>query len=96
MGQAARCVLQLMNSSLQKDYERRRTQRAEHKVPGNVLNVLSLTGVLHIHHFHLDGALITELCRLLSDDSRHFSVLLHTLFTRFTPLTCLVLGHQDL
>lgn len=35
---------------------------------GNALNLLSLTDVLRIHHFHLDGALITELCRLLNND----------------------------
>lgn len=31
-------------------------------------NVLSLTDVLRIHHFHLDRALITELCHLLNID----------------------------
>lgn len=32
--------------------------------------MLSLADVLRIHHFHLDRALITELCRLLYNDLR--------------------------
>lgn len=33
----------------------------------NILNVLSLTNVPGIHHFYLDGALISELCCLLNN-----------------------------
>lgn len=57
-----------MHSSLQKDHQRRQRYQGEHRVSGNSLNVLSLTDVLSIHHFHLDRALITELCRLLNND----------------------------
>lgn len=57
-----------MYSSLQKDHQRRQHYRDEQRVSGNVLNVLSLTNVLRIHHFHLDRALITELCRVLNND----------------------------
>lgn len=49
------------------------------RVLGNVLNVLSLTDVLRIHHFHLDRALITELCRLLNNDTQ-------SLITQLTSL----------
>lgn len=57
-----------MYSGLQKDHQSRQHCRDEQMVSGNVLNVLSSTDVLRIHHFHLDGALITELCRLLNID----------------------------
>ncbi len=59
-----------MYSSLQKDHQRRQSYRGEQRVSGNVLNVLSLTNVLRIHHLHLGKALITELCRLLNTDLR--------------------------
>lgn len=59
-----------MYSSLQKDHQRRQRYQGEQRVSGNVLNVLSLTDVLRIHHFHLDRALITELCRLLNTELR--------------------------
>lgn len=56
------------DSSLQKDDESRQRHQGKQRVSGNVVNVLSLTDVLSIHHFHLDRALITELCRLLNND----------------------------
>ncbi len=57
-----------MYSRLQKNHQRRQRHRGEQRVSGNVSNVLSLTDVLRIHHFHLDRALITELCCLLNND----------------------------
>lgn len=57
-----------MYPSLRKDHQRRQRYRGEQRVSGNALNVLSLTNVLRIHHFHLDRALITQLCSLLNND----------------------------
>lgn len=57
-----------MYSGLQRDHQSRQRYRGEQRVSGNVLNVLSLTDVLRIHHFHLDRALITELCPFLNND----------------------------
>lgn len=63
-----KCVLPAKESSLQKHHERRQRRRGKHRVSGSVVNVLSLTDVLSIHHFHLGRALITELCRLPNND----------------------------
>lgn len=56
------------NDFFKNDNERRQSYLVEHKVSGNVLNVLSLTQTPCIHHFRLDGALITELCHLLNSN----------------------------
>lgn len=68
LSKGIKCVLPLMPSSLQKDHQKRQCCQGEHRLWRNGLNVPSLTDVLRIHHFHLDGALITELCRLLNND----------------------------
>lgn len=68
LSKKTRYILLLMYSSLQKDHQRRQCYWGEQRVSGNILNVLSLTDILGIHHFHLDRALITELCRLLNND----------------------------